>query len=248
MNCEYSNMCEAKSSNGIIAVDCKLKVSPQQEQEQSPSSGSMLFDPSCPNDNNGAPCPEVVDPVVCDVDGKKCTYSNMCKAKGTNGINSSQCQSQEVSIMPLPDPNKDGVTSRPIPRPGLINPEGCPSDTKEEFCPEVMDPYVCVVNELKCTFGNSCKANRTIGIDSSLCEKVNEIKDEDDRVIPDSNKVYDSCLGETMSFPCTREFSPIACEYKETICKFSNRCMAYSILGEQNSRKCRAIEDNLFLG
>ena len=397
MDCEYQNMCDAKSSDGIVAVNCKLKVISQTKQEQTPLSGSIMFDPSCPSTNDGTPCPAVMDTVVCDVNGRQCPYNNICKAKATIGIDSSKCESKQVTIIPLPDPNQGGgsMIAIPIlmnpegcpsdtngtfcpevmdpyvcnvnelkctygnickakatigidpskcergviiplpdpnqgggsmpPIPILMNPEGCPSDTNGTFCPQVMDPYVCNVNELKCTYGNSCKAKATIGIDPSKCERgvsviplpnpiqgggsmtpipilmnpegcpsdmngtfcpevmdpyvcnVNELKctygnsckanmiigvdstkctkvtkNETDIKLnetkSDPKQVFDSCQGLPMKFPCTREYSPLACEYKDTVCKFTNLCIAYSILGEQGSGKCRPIEANVFLG
>ena len=321
MDCEYQNMCDAKSSDGIVAVNCKLKVISQTKQEQTPLSGSIMFDPSCPSTNDGTPCPAVMDTVVCDVNGRQCPYNNICKAKATIGIDSSKCESKQVTIIPLPDPNKNGTSMKPIPIlinpegcpsdtngtfcpevmdpyvcnvnelkctygnickakatigidpskcergviiplpdpnqgggsmppiPILMNPEGCPSDTNGTFCPEVMDPYVCNVNDLKCTYGNSCKANMTIGVDSTQCTKVtkNEADIKFNETNSDPKQVFDSCLGLPMKFPCTREYSPLACEYKDTICKFTNLCIAYSILGEQGSGKCRSIEENVFL-
>jgi len=232
IECEYSNICEAKITKNIQWNDCTLKVNSILPLQGSSPSETR----ECPIDMiNDIACTEQYEPVICDIDGRPCEYSNNCIANATIGINSLLCVNKDVkvdSLLPLQGSSPSETRE-------------CPIDMMNDiFCPEQYEPVICDIEGRSCEYSNNCIANATIGINSLLCV----IKDNDSGTANifgkspnDLREDVDDCSALTSNFPCTREYVPIKCEYKDSTCFFSNECIARSKIGEENMQKCVAV-------
>ena len=243
--CEYQNLCSADVTIGVETSNCVLAEKQEIQGEKVlqkllylRNSRMITSSNDCPSDmEDGTACSMFYDPVICQVNGQQCEYSNSCIANSTIGVEVSNCTAvSEVQDKNLPfsSPNS---TSKSLSNHHII--DACRIVMPLPGTPLCKTPgnVICGIHD--CIYSDICEANLS-GYDESECLKLASYIDS--KTVITTNFKCPSNISEDVV--CPMHIDPVTCQVQGHTCEYSNSCFASATVGVDSTSCSPKQTDN----